>query len=142
VDTSRRQLLDEAMVIEVDGETHLRGSRCRDCATTTFPRSPGCPRCGSGAMTDEPLPRRGTLWTFTTQGYPPKPPYRGPADPEAFEPFALGYVDLGDVIVESRLTETDPTRLAVGMELELTLVPLVTGDDGVTPMTYSHRPVP
>ena len=43
------------------------------------------------------------LWTWTTQGFEPKPPYV--ADGE-FEPYGVGYVEFpGFLRVEGRLTE-------------------------------------
>jgi uncharacterized protein len=67
-----------------------------------------------------PLSRTGTLWSWTIQGFRPKsPPYAGP---EAFKPFALGYVELpGEVIIESRLTQLN--GLIIGMPLELVIIP-------------------
>lgn len=67
-----------------------------------------------------PLPRRGTLWTWTTQGFePPSPPYVRDGDGE-FEPYAVGYVELpGFLRVEGRLTESRPERLRIGMEMEV-----------------------
>ena len=67
-----------------------------------------------------PLPRRGTLWTWTTQGFePPSPPYVRDRDGE-FEPYAVGYVELpGFLRVEGRLTESRPERLRIGMEMEV-----------------------
>jgi uncharacterized OB-fold protein len=53
------------------------------------------------------LPDRGTLWTWTVQAFEPKPPYRAPES--GFTPYGVGYVDLGEVIVESRLTG-EPAR--------------------------------
>lgn len=78
------------------------------------------------------LSRGGTLWSWTIQGFRPKsPPYTGP---EAFEPFALGYVELsGEVIIESRITQTD--GLTIGMPLELTIVPF---DENRS--TYAFKP--
>lgn len=74
------------------------------------------------------LPRTGTLWTFTIQGFPPKrPPYAGP---EPFEPYGVGYVDLGEVKVESRLTVADPEVLRIGMPMQLVVEPFV--DDAVS----------
>ena len=61
-----------------DAEPQLIGSRCTDCTATTFPAQPRCPRC-SGANTSETLlPRRGTVIAWTTQGFPPGAPYKGP----------------------------------------------------------------
>ncbi|EUA30250.1 hypothetical protein I553_4507 [Mycobacterium xenopi 4042] len=43
--------------------------------------------------------------------------------------------------VEGRLTENDPAKLRFGMEVELTMVPLTTDDDGNEVMTFAFRPV-
>jgi uncharacterized protein len=84
------------------------------------------------------------LWTWTVQGFPPKaPPYVGNADPKTFEPFGVGYVELpGEVKVEARLTEADPAKLVIGMEMELVIVPLATDDDGNEIVTFAFAPVP
>lgn len=53
----------------------------------------------------------------------PKPPYEGP---DEFEPFAVGYVDLGPLMVEARLV-THPGEAVDAWEIGQT-VELVTGD--------------
>jgi uncharacterized OB-fold protein len=81
----------------------------------------------------------GTLWSFTVQGFEPKPPYAGP---QPFEPYGVGYVELpGEVIVEARLTENDPARLAIGEPVELVLVPFNTDASGDDIVTFAFRPV-
>ncbi len=92
-------------------------------------------------MSDVLLPRRGTVVAWTTQGFPPGPPYAGPTGTD-FTPFGVGLVQLGDVVrVEGRLTESDPARLAFGMEVELTMVPLATNENGEEIITFAFRPV-
>jgi len=120
----------------------LIGSKCGDCGVTTFPRQAGCPRCTSEAMSEILLPRRGTLWTFTTQEFLPKnPPYAGTETAEQFQPFALGYVELpGEVKVETRLTESDPAKLSIGMEMELVIVPFRRTPDGDDVLTFAFEP--
>jgi uncharacterized OB-fold protein len=110
----------------------LIGSRCRACGTITFPRQSSCQACMSVDVEEHLLARRGTLWTWTIQCFPPKsPPYAGSADD--FEPYGVGYVELdGEVRVEALLTESDPERLAIGMEMELTLIPARGRSDAVT----------
>ncbi|HEY6870135.1 MAG TPA: OB-fold domain-containing protein [Novosphingobium sp.] len=95
----------------------LIGGRHRDNGRTVFP----CP-------TDpvfEPceLAPEGTLWSFTVQRFRPKsPPYAGP---EAFAPWAVGYVELpGQTIVEARLVNVPFDSIRIGMPLRLTFVPL------------------
>jgi uncharacterized protein len=89
------------------------------------------------------LPRRGTLWTFTTQNFrPPAPPYAGDDTAETFQPFAVGYVELpGALRVEARLTEADPAKLFIGQQMELRIVPLRTDPAGNQTMIYAFAPV-
>jgi uncharacterized OB-fold protein len=127
-----------------DGAPRLRGSRCGACGVVTFPTQSGCPRCFSDDQADVALPDRGTLWTFTTQGFPPKAPpegsYLGALDP--FEPFCVGYVELeGACKVEARLTEPDPSKLRIGMEMELVVVPFRTDEAGNEVVTFAFQPV-
>ncbi len=119
----------------------LIGARCAACGTTFFPAQQTCARCASSDLAPSLLARRGRLWSWTIQGFRPKsPPFTGP---KAFEPYGVGYVELpGEVKVEARLTEHDPGRLRIGMEMELVVVPFSTNDDGDDVVTYAFRPVP
>lgn len=98
-----------------EAEPRLIGGRGAD-GRVRFPMPEG-----DAAADFEPvaLPRTGTLWSWTVQAFEPKrPPYDGPSP---FEPFMLGYVELGEVIVEARLTGIDAPR--IGMAVELAIVP-------------------
>ena len=119
----------------------LIGSRCAACGIVTFPAQDSCPRCASTDMAEHLLARRGQLWAWTTQAFPPpSPPYSGPTGKD-FVPFGVGYVELpGEVKVETRLTESDPDALQLGMDMELTLVPFRTDDDGNEVVTFAFRP--
>jgi uncharacterized OB-fold protein len=117
-------------------EPQLIGGRCAGCAAVTFPVTPSCARCGSTEIEHHLLPRRGTLWTFTTQEFLPKEPYATGETHETFTPYGVGMVELGgEVRVEGRLTEADVTKLRIGMEMEVVVVPF--GDDVVT---YAFAP--
>lgn len=117
----------------------LIGSVCGECATVTFPRQDSCPRCTSQRVSERHLGRRGTLWSWTIQCFPPKSPPYAVAPADDFEPYGVGYVELpGEVRVEARLTEHDPQRLRIGMPMELTLIP-APGDSGT--MTFAFRPL-
>jgi uncharacterized OB-fold protein len=119
----------------------LLGSRCNDCGEVTFPKQDGCPSC-TGVSTDEVLlSRRGTLWTWTIQRFPPPvPPFKG--DPEHFTPFGVGYVELAEGLrVEGRLTECDPEKLTIGMDMELVLEKFLEAEGGDEIMTFAFRPV-
>ena len=132
-------IADGLFTVGVDPQ--LIGSRCTDCGIVTFPAQDSCPRCGTVSMAEHLLARRGRLWAWTTQGFPPPtPPYLGAAGKD-FVPFGVGYVELGDVKVEARLTESDPAVLIPGMTMELVLIPFRTDDDGNDVVTFAFRPV-
>jgi uncharacterized OB-fold protein len=118
----------------------LIGGRCGRCGIVTFPAQDSCPRCASTEMAEHALARRGRLWAWTTQEFPPpSPPYAGPTGDD-FVPYGVGYVELGgEVRVETRLTETE--GLETGMEMELVLVPFRTDDEGNEVVTFAFRPV-
>ena len=121
-----------------EGAPELIGSECLRCGVVAFPRQGSCAACTSSDVRERRLARRGTLWTWTIQCFPPKsPPYAGAAD--EFEPFGVGYVELpGELRVEARLTVADPERLRIGMPMELVLLPTPGGDGA---LTYAFRPV-
>jgi uncharacterized OB-fold protein len=121
-------------------DPRLIGSRCGACGIVTFPAQPSCPRCASTDMAERLLPQRGRLWAWTTQEFPPpSPPYAGPTG-DAFVPYAVGYVELGDEVkVETRLAET--TGLRIGMDVELVLVPFRADERGDEVVTFAFRPV-
>jgi len=121
----------------------LLGSRCRGCGNHMFPVQSGCPRCSGVDTETVELGRTGTLWTWTVQGFPPKaPPYVGNTDPKTFQAFGVGYVELpGELKVEARLTEADPEKLKIGMEMKLVIVPLSTDENGDELMTFAFAPV-
>ena len=88
------------------------------------------------------LKTRGTLWTWTIQGFLPKnPPYRGTETPEEFQPFGVGYVELEDeVIVETRLTTANPDDLEIGMEMDLVIEKFMTDENGDDIMMFAFKP--
>lgn len=124
-----------------DGPVRLIGSQCARCGTVAFPGQSSCPKCTAVDVTQRLLARRGTLWSWTIQCFPPKSPPYAVDDPGAFEPYGVGYIELpGEVRVEARLTEADPDRLHIGMPMELTLVP-APGSETRGVVTYAFRPV-
>lgn len=110
----------------------LVGGRHRQTGRIVFP----CP--ANDDFEPWPLSRRGTLWSYTIQRYRPKsPPYAGP---EAFQPWAIAYVELpGETIVEARLENVDFADIQIGMALELLLVPLNPQADEPV-LTHAFQP--
>jgi uncharacterized OB-fold protein len=102
-------------VVESEGGARLVGSRCDSCGNTTFPSQPNCSRCG-GTMSAVELPTHGTVWSWTVQRIAVKPPYTGP---QPFEPFVVGYVDLGSLKVESPMFGRDLGAWHIGEPVQL-----------------------
>lgn len=111
----------------------LIGGRSRTSGRIVFP----CP--ADADHEPYPLNRRGKLWSYTIQRYRPKtPPYAGP---EAFEPWAVAYVELpGETIVESRLTDVAFDDIRIGMELELTQLAFARGGGAGPVLVHAFRP--
>ena len=128
-----------------DENPQLIGCTCGKCGATVFPVQQRCPKCSAGEMSEVLLPRRGTLVAWTTQGFPPGAPYKGPTGKD-FVPFGVGLVQLGlhqeaVVRVEGRLTENDPAKLQFGQDVELTMVPFTTDEEGNEIVTFAFQPI-
>jgi uncharacterized protein len=102
----------------VGGAARIVAGTCGECGAVMFPLRERCPACGASNVSQTLLPERGTLWTWTIQGFEPKsPPYVPDGE---FAPFAVGYVEFGGYLrVEGRLTESDPARLQIGMPMRV-----------------------
>lgn len=103
------------LVASKGGRDFLVGARCSTCDTHTFPAQAACPRCGA-EMSLVTLPEAGTLWSWTVQRIRPKPPYAGP---DEYEPYAVGYIDLGPLKIEGLLDGRDPESWEIGTPVRL-----------------------
>lgn len=116
-----------------DGAPVLYAGRERTSGRLTFPLPADAER-----FERVELPERGRLWSYTVQRFRPKsPPYAGD---EAFVPYAVGYVALGEaIIVEARLVDVAFEDLRIDMPLRLTTesFALATGE---TRLTYAFAP--
>jgi uncharacterized OB-fold protein len=121
----------------------LIGSRCGDCNEVTFPKQTSCPCCGGVGIEEILLSRRGKIWTFTVQTFPPPaPPYAGETDRNRFEAYGVAYIELPEgVRVEARLTENDASKLEIGMEMELRIEKFKQDGEGNDLMTFAFAPV-
>lgn len=118
----------------------LLGSRCTECGIYTFPRTDCCPQCGLETLAEAELANQGTLWTWTSQSFRPKPPYNAGDTDETFKTYYVGYVELpGQVMVESRLLVDDETQLKIGMPMTLEIVKYRQDGDREV-MIYAFRP--
>ena len=113
-------------------EPRLLGTRCQTCGTTFFPKQENfCknPACQGTEFEEVPLSRRGKLWSFTNNYYPPPAPYVA-SDP--FEPYAIAAVELLDekmVVLGQVVPEVGVEDLKAGMEMELVIDTLFEDDE-------------
>lgn len=139
---SPQPAIDGWFATDQSGAPYLIGAKCPQCGTYVFPpRENNCPNpaCDSDELHPVPLARRGTVWSYTENRYPPPPPYPA-ADP--FEPFAIAAVELADeglIVLAKVAAGTLAADLKVGMELEVALELLHIDDNGVPRLTYVWR---
>ena len=126
-----------------EAQPRLIGSRGAETGSFFFPKNLAFSR-NPAAPTEEleevQLGRRGRVWSFTTNHYPPPSPY---VAPEPFEPYTIVAVELPDerMVVLGQLAEgADPVRLRVGAEVELVLGTLYE-DDEHEYVVWKWRPV-
>ena len=71
----------------------------------------------------------------------PKTPYCSDETPETFQPYGVGYLELpGGVRVEGRLTENDPEKLSIGMEMDVIFDTYRTEENGDEVVSFFFRP--
>ncbi|NHN39219.1 DNA-binding protein [Pseudomaricurvus alcaniphilus] len=120
----------------------LLGSRCKQCGETAFPAQVDCRSCSGRDTEVVELGDRGTLWTWTIQTFMPKQPYHSDETEASFRPYGVGYVEMpGGVRVEARLEPSTREQLAIGMPMQLNIVPFRTDASGNQIMTFSFSAV-
>lgn len=124
---------DRLLVRDREGDVALLAGRDRMTGAIAFPLPDDEDRFETVT-----LPREGRLWSWTVQRFRPKsPPYAGP---EAFEPYAVGYVALGEaLIVEGRLTGAPIDQFAIDMPMTL-VAQAFTRMDGEVRTTFAFAP--
>jgi len=115
---------------------HLIGSKCNTCGEVVFPKQSGCPNCCGGDVQEILLSPRGKLHTFTNVNHPVPEGYGGPI------PYGVGLVELPDgVRVVAYLTESDPQKLRVGMDMILVIDKLFENKEGNEIVGFKFKPM-
>ncbi|MBK5287963.1 MAG: OB-fold domain-containing protein [Acidimicrobiia bacterium] len=116
----------------MDDAPALLGSRGVETGSYFFPKNLAFSRnpiSPTEDLEEVELSRRGRVWSWTTNHYQPPPPYMA-ADP--FVPYTVVAVELPTeqmVVLGPLVPDADPSTLAVGTEVELTLGTLYEDDD-------------
>lgn len=139
---SKQVPIAEGLFTWPSAQPALLASRCNNCGIATFPVADACMACSGQDVAVAELPRRGTLWTWTVQQFMPKTPYNSNETMETFTPYGVGYLELpGGVRVEGRLTENDPAKLKIGMEMDVVFDTYRTEDNGDEVINFFFKPV-
>jgi uncharacterized OB-fold protein len=132
-------------LFRVDGDRAvLFGSRRRSSGVVKFPAErpelfDGSPDTQADIESLE-LSTEGTLYTFTTQEFPPPLPYKGNRDPKTFRPYIVGFVELEEgLLVESLIIGAAAGDLQIGQSLVSATTTLQTAD-GQSLLTFAFRP--
>jgi uncharacterized OB-fold protein len=132
-------------LFRVDGERAvLLASRRRSSGAVKFPAERPELFDGDSDIQDdiEPieLSTEGTLYTYTTQEFAPPLPYKGNRDPETFQPYVVGFVELPEgVLVETLIVGATAAELRIGQPLVSTTTTLETAE-GQSLLTFAFRP--
>jgi len=115
---------------------HLEGSACAACGGRFFPPRAVCPSCRKGDLTPHRFSGRGTLYSYTRVGQPP----RGFA---SLAPYDVGMVRLEEgPLVTAQLSDTEGVDLAIGMPVEMVTRTLRdAAEHGSIVYGYKFRPL-
>lgn len=126
-----------------EAEPRLLGLRDPQSGVCFFPPDAApsrVPGCYAAELEKVPLSRRGRLWSWTTNHYPPPEPY---VAPDPFVPYTVAAVELAEermVVLGQLAPDVDPAGLELGMEMELVLGTLFE-DDEAEHLIWKWRPV-
>ncbi len=117
----------------LDDEPHLVAQECTSCGARYFDRRSACARCGLQEFKPVPVPREGTLRSFTIVHF---------AAEGVDVPFVAGLVDCDGTSVRGNIVNTppDPDHVKLGMPVRLTTVPIGTDSAGVEAIGYGFEP--
>ena len=113
----------------------LPGSKCRECGETYYPRRWGCSSCTSLNMEDIFLTPKGKLDSYTTLTVSP------PGSVMA-APYSIGRIITPErAYITAVLTEPDPRKLKIGMDMEMVVEKVRKNGAGDDVMAYKFKPV-
>jgi uncharacterized OB-fold protein len=118
-------------VSDRNGRPVLVGGRCNECGALVFPRVAVCSTCMSESFTDEPMPERGKLYSWTTVHVGPQ---------RMHKPIMLGYVDLDNGVRVFSHLSAKGQPLAINQSVRLSVARVGTEADGRPIETFVFMP--
>lgn len=116
--------------------SRLVGVRCRGCGKVFYPPRKICRICRSKDMSEEKLPERGKVISFTVVRTSPK-------GFENFEPYVVGLIRLENgVQILSQIADCYPNEVRTGMDVEATFRRFKEDEEtGLIEYGYKFRPL-
>jgi uncharacterized OB-fold protein len=114
----------------------LIASKCKNCGEITFPKQIGCPNCCRDDVEEVKIGPKAKLFSFTNVNYPVPEGYKGPV------PYGVGVVDFAEgARIVTHLTEHDPAKLQIGMDMVLIIDKLFEDEAGNEIIGFKFKPV-
>lgn len=113
----------------------LLGMRCLDCGICLFGQAVFCQACCSSRLEGVDLGYTGVLYSYTIVRVPPDG-WPGPV------PYVLGEVELAEgPHILAEVIDIPENLLRIGLEVQLALRPVQSGESGPVRMVYKWKPV-
>ncbi|GAC29019.1 Zn-ribbon domain-containing OB-fold protein [Brumicola pallidula] len=120
----------------------LLAGHCQICSRLYFPTLLNCSVCETD-LKEYKLPKKGTIWSWTTQHFQPKnPPYDDKQGIESFQPFCLGIIDLNNELrITAKLIDVTTEDIYINMPVELVQLPFKSFRNGNDVTTFAFQPI-
>jgi uncharacterized OB-fold protein len=137
-----RNFIDNSILTGNKDNFTLLAGHCQKCSRLYFPTLPNCSVCET-ELEEYKLPKKGTIWSWTTQHFQPKsPPYDDKKGVENFKPFYLGIIDLNNELrITAKLIDVTIDQLYINMPVELVQLPFESFKSGNDVITFAFKPV-
>jgi len=112
----------------------FEGQRCTACGAVQFPQQLACSSCHKTTLAPHALSGRGTVYSFSEMGNPPKG-FSGP--------YTVALVQLEEgILVSAQLTDVEADQVTIGMPVEVVTRRLQACEpEGLLVYGYKFRPV-
>ena len=92
-------------------------------------------------MKEVVLSKKGKVWSYTVQRYPPPPPCRLlPKKPEEWKPRPVAWIDLPEGVRIIGIVDYKPEEMRIGIDVELVIEKGWLDEDGNEVIIYKFKP--
>jgi len=129
----KKDLFDQGLFMEGTDEPVLRGIECVNCKRVFFPARNRCPECLGSDLSEKPLGKKGSLYSFTTVYIPSK---------NFSPPYHIGYIEMeSGVRVFGQIRLKEDQTLRIGLPMSMSVDYLWQEHDGRKAAAYFFEPL-